>query len=324
MSDTVALPLPIAFDPAALPVESMRKERGHLPRLSVPYDPNKPRDARFWTEAEFQVLRDNYGKPRGVDACRRLLPNRSLTVIYQKAQQLGLRADGKRAERKRYTITPELEETIRERWPSLTARGATTAFAAELGLPKHIMLRAAERMGLTRQQRKEPPWTDAEKELLRKTPLHNLKRASDIFRAHGFNRTSTAINSMAKRQDVSRRYRETLSATSFAKILGVDNKSVAIWCQQGTLKATRREDSERLPQQGGAPWSITREDARQFVLDQLAWVDIRKVDKVAFVELLAGGPDPDELRDIVDALERVIDSVELSLRTIQHKRKEKR
>ncbi len=250
----------------ALETVSMRKARGHAPRLSVPYDPAKPRDKRYWSEAELQILRDNYAKPGGVDTCRRKLPNRSSLSIFGAAHKLGLKAHKQGGTRRHVTLTEELEGRIRGRWPDLTAKGATTAFAGELGIPKHTLIRFATGLGLTVQQRKEPPWSEAENALMLKVPLHSPAMAARLFQARGFKRTATAIVVRAKRLNLSRRYKETLSGTTFAKILGVDNKTTTQWCVQGLIKATRRE-SKRLPQQGGAPWSIERADARQWIID---------------------------------------------------------
>src|SRR5207245_2326303 len=116
---------------------SMKKPRGHAPRLSVPYDPNKPRDRRYWTDAELAIVRENYGKRGGIDICRRKLPHRSKSTIYQVGRKLNVSAHKQPAERRYIEYTPALEKKIRERWPSLTKKGATTAFAEELGVPKH-------------------------------------------------------------------------------------------------------------------------------------------------------------------------------------------
>jgi hypothetical protein len=264
---------------------AMNRPRGHAPRLSVPYDPDKPRARRFWTDDELAIIKANYGRKGGPDICRRLLPHRTRLSIFHASQKLGVHAIAHGAARRKIAMTPALEETIRERWPGLTAKGAVTAFAEELGMPKHTLLRHATRFGLTHQQRKEPPWSDAENALMTKVPLHSPEKAAQIFREHGFNRTATAIVVRAKRLNLSRRYKETLSATAVAKILGLDNKTVTVWCIQGLLKASKRP-TRRLPQQGGDPWSIERADLRQFVIDQLASIDIRKVDKVEFVDLL--------------------------------------
>jgi hypothetical protein len=280
---------------SSLETVSMKKGRAHLPRLSVPYDPNKPRHARFWSDAELAIMRQYFPKG-GASAVMAKLPQRSRTAIYGLAHKLGLSAPGHRPGTKhaRYELTAGLEARIRETWPSLAAKGATAKFAEQIDRPRWWLEKQAVKLGLSTLQRKEPPWTPAEDALMAKVPLHAPAKCSEIFREHGFSRTPTAIVVRSKRLGLKRRYKETLSGTSLAVILGVDNKTTTQWCVAGLLKATRRP-SQRLPQQGGAPWSITRADARQFVIDNIASIDIRKVDKVLFVDLLVNlgeGPGP--------------------------------
>ena len=96
----------------------------------------------------------------------------------------------------------------------------------------------------------------AEEALMKQVPLHDPDRCAKIFREHGFSRSPTAIVVRAKRLDLSRRYRETLSATQIGKLLGVDGKTVTREILQGDLKAEKRP-TNRLNQQGGDPWSVT-------------------------------------------------------------------
>ena len=99
----------------------------------------------------------------------------------------------------------------------------------------------------------------------------------------------TAIVVRAKRLDLSRRYRETLSATQIGKLLGVDGKTVTREILQGDLKAEKRP-TNRLNQQGGDPWSVTPADLRSYILEHLERIDLRKVEKFAFVQIVAGEP----------------------------------
>lgn len=318
----------------ALETVPMTKERGWAPRLSERYDPSKPRSRRFWTEEEKAIVRETY-PVGGAAACLVKLPGRKIDSIYRLASTtLKLRAPRMPAVRQRHECTPELEQQIRDRWPSLTAKRSIPAFAAELEVPKWWLIKQAQRMGLTTLRHKEPPWTAAEEQLMTRVPLHDPHRAAQIFRANGFTRSPTSIVVKSKRLGLSRRYRETLSAGKAAAILGVDGKSITALCIDGTIKATRRE-SRRLPQQGGAPWSIEHAELRRYVLDHIASVDIRKVDKVAFVDLLTATPTnaaattttteapqaiEAELTEIVDSLQRVIDSVERSIRAARSRR----
>jgi hypothetical protein len=270
---------------ATLQPVSMKKGRGWAPRLSEPYDPNKERHERFWSDAEIAIVRSEF-PTGGAAACQVKLPNRTISSIYGLAHKLKLRAPGRKRPRQHHELTPEIERRMREAWPELIGRGAITRFVeVDLAVPKHIGLRWAVQLGLARLQRKEPRWTAAEDALMGKVPLHSPDMAARIFREHGFPRTPTAIVIRAKRLGLSRRYSENLSGTAAAKIIGMDNKTVTAWCVAGELRASRRPD-RRLPQQGGSSWDITRADLRQFVIDNIARIDIRKVDKVAFVDLL--------------------------------------
>lgn len=57
----------------------------------------------------------------------------------------------------------------------------------------------------------------------------------------------------------------------------------------GDIKATKRK-TERLAQQGGDPWSIEAVDLRSYILRHLERIDLRKVDKFAFVQIIASEP----------------------------------
>ena len=276
---------------SGLQTVSMKKGRAALPRLSPVYVPGRHSE-RFWTDGEIAIVREHYPSG-GASACLAKLPGRTLSGVYGQANKIGLKAPAmcRSGPRQRHQITPEIEARMREAWPTLTARGAISQFIEnELKLPKWVVLKHAIKVGLARSQRKEPPWTSAELELIGKVPLHLPDKAAAIFREHGFSRTPTSIVIRAKRLGMSRRYKETLSASAAAKILGMDNKTLCGWCIAGELKAERREGTKRLPQQGGAPWSVKPADLRQFVIDNIARIDIRKVDKVAFVDLLVSTP----------------------------------
>lgn len=262
---------------------SFSKPRGSQPRLSPRYVPGR-HDARFWKDDEIAVLREHYPKS-GVGACEARLPNRTRTTIYQQARKLGLKAPKTPEHRERHVYGPEMDDAIRQAWPELRGRGAVNGLADRLGVPRWWLSKQATRLGLSKPHSKEPRWTDAEDALMRKVPLHDPHRAAKVFREHGFLRTPTAIVVRAKRLDLSRRTHETLSARGAARILGVDDKTVTALCIAGDLKAGRR-GTQRLVQQGGDAWAIEPADLRAYILDNLGHIDIRKVDKLAFVTLL--------------------------------------
>ncbi|MDH2313084.1 hypothetical protein [Methylobacterium brachiatum] len=264
---------------------SFLKGRASEPRLSPRYVPGV-RHERFWTEPERDVLRKYY-PIGGAAACEPHLPNRGRLSIYQMAGKLGLSAPEQPAERVRHDYGSEMDARIREAWPRLKGRGAVNRLAVQLDVPRWWLSKRALTLGLSAPHRKEPMWTGAEDALMRKVPLHDPERAARIFREHGFSRTATAIVVRAKRLEISRRTHETLSARGAARILGIDDKTATALCISGDLKAGRR-GSKRLTQQGGDAWAIEPSDLRRYVLDHIERIDIRKVEKVAFVALLAG------------------------------------
>lgn len=263
-----------------------RKARGWAPRLSEPYVPGKPRHERYWSEEENAVLREHYAT-KGAAYCASLLPKRRARQVYHHAIALGLKRGNQPLVRQPKTLlTAELAATIRERWPELAGRGAVQRLAEELGLKRDTLSKFALQLGLTLPHKKEPPWTASEDDLLsRMLPKSSPAVLVGIFRDHGFVRSESAIRIHAKRLQLSTRWRATLSARQAAAILGIDDKTATELCIEGRLKAERRE-SKRLPQQGGKPWSIRREDLRQYIIDNIERIDIRKVDRVAFVDVL--------------------------------------
>jgi hypothetical protein len=259
---------------------SFGRGRHAEPRLSARYTPGK-HNKRYWSDAEIEIIHAHY-EEHGADFCLSKLPGRSVTGVYRQAWLLGLKRTGRA---KAQPLGTRLDETILQRWPLLEGRGAVNALADELRVKRDALSRRALALGLTLPHKKEPNWSQAEEDLLRRAPINNPERASSFFAAHGFSRSPASIMVRCKRRGLSRRLQGVLSATAAAKILGVDSKTMGGWCAEGWVIATRR-GTQRLPQQGGDMWTIQPADLRRFVIEQIDRLDIRKVDKHAFVALL--------------------------------------
>ncbi|UDF29352.1 UNVERIFIED_ORG: hypothetical protein LHK14_17840 [Roseateles sp. XES5] len=268
------------------------KPRGQDPRISAPCVPGK-RDKRFWTEDEDAIIRA-YFPAGGAAAClTRLAAHRTPSGVYQRAKNLGVTSSAPSPHKGRYDATPELDERIRKEWQQLNAgkKGVVNDLADRLGVPRWWLSKRLTHLGLTTRHKKEPQWTAAEDELMKKAPLHMPDKAARFFREHGFSRSPTAIVVRAKRLNLSRRAaREELSARGCARILGIDDKSMTARIISGELPATKREDQRRT-QQGGSAWDVKPADLRKWILDNIDVVDLRKVDKVSFIMLIAGHAD---------------------------------
>ncbi|GAB4184131.1 MAG: hypothetical protein OHK0024_24200 [Thalassobaculales bacterium] len=243
--------------------------------------------AANWTPAENALLEQHY-RLGGVPRCLPLLPGRTPRAVYQQAAKLGI-ACAIRGPRVRVRWPAGYDDdAFRADWAGLPAmRGAVSALADRLGVSRAAVTKRAVALGLSLPHRKEPRWTPAEDALLDTLPLHDLDRAAAAFRQHGYRRSATAIRVRATKRGLSTRYAAALSASAAARIIGCDAKTVTTWCLAGDLPATRR-GTQRLAQQGGDTWDIAPADLRRFIIDHIERIDIRRVDKIAFVLLLAG------------------------------------
>jgi len=117
---------------------SFANPRGHAPRLSKKYVPGRHAET-YWRAEEDAIVRAHYPKG-GAKACLPHLPRRNIRSVYQRAKKLGLstthtgRRDGRRA--RGALLSPEMDATIRDRWPSLVGRGAVSRFADEIDVPR--------------------------------------------------------------------------------------------------------------------------------------------------------------------------------------------
>lgn len=267
---------------------SFKKGREHLPRLSPVRVPGR-HSKRFWTDAERAIVKKYY-PTGGVASCLAHLPShRTPAGVYRTAWDLGLSCGSGQAGR----IKPGagFDEALKLFYQQGDGkkRGECNAFADKWKLPRWWVTKRAITLGLVIPHKKEPPWSAAELALLKTVPLHDTDKCSRIFHDNGFPRSSMAIRVRSTRMHLSRKYKETLSATAISKILGVDSKTVTRDIFEGRLKATKRKTA-RLPQQGGDHWSVTPADLRRYLLDNLHYVDLRKVEKFAFVQIIAAEP----------------------------------
>lgn len=246
---------------------------------------------RFWTAREEKILRENFAGG-GVPALVPLLPGRSANAIYQHASQLGLRSAKRRpGPRQRWQSNEHIDAVIVRAYAGAITKGAINDLARSLGRPRWWVCSRAQRLGCVAPRFKEPPWTEAEIQIIADRAHRDpatIRRA--LVRA-GFARTETAIVVKLKRIGATREDPNHYTATGLGVLLGVDTKTVTRWIEKGWLKA-RRRGTERTPQQGGDQHWIHRQDARRFIVDNAAAVDIRKADKFWFIDLLANEAAP--------------------------------
>ncbi|MEW6115363.1 MAG: hypothetical protein AB1553_00480 [Nitrospirota bacterium] len=170
---------------------------------------------------------------------------------------------------------------------NLGKRGLVNAVARKLGVPRWKVSRRAAEIGAYVPLKKEPEWSESELRILQKyahtTPLFiqkKLKRA-------GFHRSETAITLKRKRMRLLQNL-DGMSGRQCAEFFGVDSHWITDKIERNLLKAEKRQTA-RTEKQGGDIYYIKEKDIRQFIIDNPDLIDLRKVEKFYFIELLSKG-----------------------------------
>ena len=249
--------------------------------------PRPPGVSRMWTKEERAALRRLYPEG-GLAACMAALPTRSAAAIYAQTDRLGVRLKGNKVGMKKgfYSLptTPQIDDMIRRVYQTKPERGSVVECARALGRSIYWVNARATKLGLVAPRFKEGPWSDAEVELLRTNASKTPRTISQIMQRHGFKRTEAAVVVKLKRLRIDRTDENLVTVDDLADCMGINRSSVDGWIAKGLLPTV----------EGGGPGIrhkrlINRSALRRFILDNVALIDIRKVDKHWFVDLIAKG-----------------------------------
>lgn len=185
----------------------------------------------------------------------------------------------------KWPITPEIHEQIVRVYKRDTGNGQVMALARKIGYPRWKISRHATSQGLIARQKKEPHWSEEEVAILERNAHHPPAYIQKKLKAHGYHRTETGIHIKRKHMRFLRNLNGQ-SASSLAECLGMDAHKILSAINRGQLKATRRQTKP-----GRGVYYITDKHARNYIIENLNEIDIRKVDKYWFVDLLANQSD---------------------------------
>lgn len=187
----------------------------------------------------------------------------------------------------KYVITPDMHVKIKKVYMDKSMKsGEVTDIAEKLGIPRWKVTRYAIRKGWISKQKKEPCWSEREINILKWNAMHSPEVIQKKLKKYGFTRGVTGIVLKRKRL----RLLSNLpgqTANSLAMCLGEDVHFVLKAINDGELKAKRRE-MNRTEQQGGNFYYITDSNVRDFIINNIHKIDLRKVDKYWFVDVLTG------------------------------------
>jgi hypothetical protein len=105
--------------------------------------------------------------------------------------------------------------------------------------------------------------------------------------ARGFARSIAGIQVKLNRDRIKQNL-DGYSACGLARALGIDVHKVMGWIRRGLLSAERR-GTERTDRQGGDTQWITQEAVRRFILRAPEELDLARVEKIWFLDLLTDG-----------------------------------
>lgn len=241
---------------------------------------------RFWTGREEKILRETY-PTGGLPACLPLLSGRTAKSIYLRAGQMGLHVENREQRRREpWTTNEHIDAAIRRAYGQKPSRGDITKLAHAVMRPRWWVTKRAQQLGICPPRFKPLEWSPEEREIIAAKATNSPKSIRKFLQSRGYDRTETAILVQLKRMGMSRvdDNPDLYSCRSLAELMGVDQHTVGRWIEKGWLRATRTGTGRTVS------WNIHRKHVRTFVIENVAAVDIRKVDKWWFVDMLAGIP----------------------------------
>lgn len=239
------------------------------------------RAPKAWTERDVALLREHY-PGGGVKAVSRHLPQRTAGAIYEKAKQLGVKAGPTRNHLFRYSNAPHIDDAIRQFYRQPKA-GGLSKLAHRLNRPRSWLSARARYLGVTVPRVNDGPWSETESALLAQHAHRVPYNISRIFAKHGFRRSSSAIRNKLMKLHCDRSDDGTYSAEALAKLFGVDGHLVCRWIEKRWLKAGKRGTARE-----NDVYRIHHKAVRRFIIEHIGSIDIRRVEKQWFVDLVAG------------------------------------
>lgn len=190
--------------------------------------------------------------------------------------------------RRKYIHTTETDSIIERAYEDLIRnndRGATTRAARQLGWPRFVLNRRAQDLGLAKTR--EPRWTPAEELVVERYAYLTPEVIVRHLRKAGYQRTPTGVKLKLKHLRVKRNV-DGCCAHSLAQLLGIDPHAVTRWISKGMLRAVPRETARTVAQGGDSLW-VSRENVKRFILAYPDEIDLRKVNKYWFLDVLTNG-----------------------------------
>ena len=185
----------------------------------------------------------------------------------------------------KYTFTSEMDKEILYTYSINTdSKPRVINLAKKFNMPRWAIYQRALKIGAVNSSHQKRPWEDEELKILennaRYAPLTIKKKLAKA----GFQRSIASIVLKRKRMRLLSNLKG-VSACLCAEFLGVDLHWVLNHISSGSLKA----EVIRRDREGKANYHIKEKDLRKFIINNPDLIDLRKVEKYYFIELVANG-----------------------------------
>lgn len=240
----------------------------------------------FWTTGEDAILRTVYPRD-GAQAALAALPGRTLRSVMARAHSLGLTSGARQGgdtTRRQFPQCDRIDEALRLRIPTCTARGQLEALAVAVGRPAWWVYRRAVALGLVYPRRKRDVWTPAEDAILAAAPHLGTRTLQRRLKAAGHQRSEVAVAVRLRRLRLSVVEPDTFTTGELAPLMGVSETTVRGWITREGLPARTTPGSQAARPQ----YRIRVQQLRQWVASHAQLVDLRRVDRFWFIDLAFG------------------------------------
>ena len=203
------------------------------------------------------------------------------------AEEIFSERSGRTPARRKYQPTAAIDAVIAEAYRKQRQgnRRAIKNASAQLGWPSYAISKRAAEMGLVRI--KEKPWATHEVQVITDFGHLSYTGIQRKLAEAGFQRSCAGIAVKVTRLRIKSNL-DGYSATSLAAAFGVDAHKVLTWMRRGLLASSRR-GTLRRPEQGGDSWWISREQVRRFILRYPEEIDLARVEKFWFLDIITDG-----------------------------------
>jgi hypothetical protein len=237
----------------------------------------------FWKGPQLALLRQcrDKGVPWVTDQCNAIpgAPQRTRDSVQRKARSLG-HLD--RTER--ITTTPGIDAAIRQAYAS-GKYGAAARCAAACNRPRWWVVLRAKQLNLRQLKTKiGRPFTDREIATIREHAHMPVGEIQARLKRGGSTRSRASILDFIKRNAIANDRDRPLSGVQVAELFGIDPKGLYRSIRTGKLIAKKSGEGGIVDPHA---YLIEPVEIARFIIKHPQMIDLRKVDPIWFIDLLA-------------------------------------